>query len=239
MFMYMAAAQPFFTAYSQADFFGKGIFLSLFILSGLSWVVLIYKGWQLAKVKKLCKVLCPALLSKQESFLHAHVQIAEDEIPHPFAYIFTALKTKTLEVLEKNRYFHKEENVYLTPRDLELIESGLFTEVSLQTKILEKNLIVLATTVTLAPFLGLLGTVWGILVTFSALHAGASASSSSLILGGLSTALATTVLGLVIAIPALIAYNYFKHCTKTLRSDMEDFAAKLLMVVEMQYRLPG
>jgi biopolymer transport protein TolQ len=102
--------------------------------------------------------------------------------------------------------------------------------------VLEKDLFILSTSVTLAPFLGLLGTVWGILVTFSELQAGSSAGSNTAIIGGLSTALSTTVLGLVIAIPALIAYNYLKNNLRMFTSDMEDFLHNLISTLELQYR---
>ena len=101
---------------------------------------------------------------------------------------------------------------------------------------MEKNLFILSTIATLAPFLGLLGTVWGILVTFSQLHTGGSITSNSAMLGGLATALATTVLGLVIAIPALVAHNYLKNALKNYSSDMETFLYQLLSSIELQYR---
>ena len=94
----------------------------------------------------------------------------------------------------------------------------------------------LSTIVTLAPFLGLLGTVWGILVAFNELQGGASLGSSTALLGGLSTALTTTVLGLLIAIPALIGYNYLKNAIRSYEKEMEDFGGYLTAQVELQYR---
>ena len=58
--------------------------------------------------------------------------------------------------------------------------------------------------------MGLLGTVWGILVTFSGLQSNGLSSANSSVLSGLSMALGTTVFGLVVAIPALVGYNYLK-----------------------------
>ncbi|MGE3535379.1 MAG: MotA/TolQ/ExbB proton channel family protein, partial [Parachlamydiales bacterium] len=126
--------------------------------------------------------------------------------------------------------------VYLSPTDLEILETHVLTTVSAQKKGLEKNLYILSTIVTLAPFLGLLGTVWGILVTFSELHSGGSVGSNMAVLGGISTALATTVLGLIIAIPALVSYNYLKSALGNYSSDMEDFLYRLLSAIELQYR---
>ena len=58
----------------------------------------------------------------------------------------------------------------------------------------------------------------------------------NIILGGLSTALATTVLGLLIAIPALIAYNYIKSLLSDINADMESFSHDILSDLELQYR---
>ena len=94
----------------------------------------------------------------------------------------------------------------------------------------------LSTIVTLAPFLGLLGTVWGILLTFSNLQMHSLTSGNSAVLAGLSMALATTVVGLIVAIPALVAYNYLKTSVKDIAADMENFSHRLLTTVEIQYR---
>ena len=88
----------------------------------------------------------------------------------------------------------------------------------------------------LAPFLGLLGTVWGMLVTFSGLKSHAVSMANAAVLSGLSTALATTVLGLLIAIPALIAYGYLRNAVLEINRDMENFSQVLLTTIEMQYR---
>lgn len=238
--IYLASSNVFFSAYSQSDFFGKLIFLGLFALSAICWIVLIQKIQQTKRVRKISTELQLSLNQKKDRILN----VATDELPkfkgqslsHPFLRILLELQTKTVEILNKNLYFSQTSNAYLTPSDIEIVESHVLTTISSETKKLEKNLFVLSTIVTLAPFLGLLGTVWGILITFAELHGGSAAGSNSAVLGGLSTALATTVLGLVIAIPALISYNYLKSSLKDLSSDMEDFLYLLLSTIEMQYR---
>jgi biopolymer transport protein TolQ len=223
----------FLTAYSQSDFFGKLIFLGLYALSILCWIILIQKVLMTRNVRKASASFQQAVEKNKKTILSLELKKA----PHPFAVIFTSLKDKTTEILDKNHYFAKKnKDVYLSPADLELIESHVLTSISTQSKILDKNIFMLSTIATLGPFLGLLGTVWGILITFSELHAGGAATSNSVVLGGLSTALVTTVLGLLIAIPAIIAYNYLKNSVKTLSSDMEDFLYQLLSHVELQYR---
>lgn len=241
----LASIGAFASAYAQSDLFGKLIILSLLALSMVCWIVLLYKIWITRQVSRISYAFQHIHSQHKDNVLQLNAETLprprHPQVPHPFGSIFTDLKGKTLEILNKNLYFAKqngEENaqVYLSSTDLEILESHVLTTISLQKKILEKNLYLLPTIVTLAPFLGLLGTVWGILVTLSELHSGGAVSSNAAVLGGISTALITTVMGLIIAIPAIIAYNYLRsHIAQTI-SDMEDFLYQLLSSIELQYR---
>jgi biopolymer transport protein TolQ len=232
---FFAANQPLFSAFSDADVFGKCIFFALFALSILCWVILVQKSLEVKSAKRHSITFQKKFEQNKDQLFNLSIEKQQ----HLFANIFSATRQKTLEILNKNHFFaENKELVYLTRSDLELVESHVLTTISAEAKKLEKNLYILSTIYTLAPFLGLLGTVWGILVTFGELQSGGSAASNTAMLGGLSTALSTTVLGLVIAIPALIAYNYLKNSFKYLNSEMEDFLYKLLSTVELQYRKP-
>lgn len=241
------ASQIFVSSYTDSDFFGKLIILALVALSILCWVVLIHKAWQMRQVRHLCANFYQALEKSRQPVLSVSLDALPasrfKEVPHPFASIIECLKRKTVEILEKNLFFLEQASagketppVFLSKEDLELIEAEVATVMGRQRKKLEKNLHILSTIMTLAPFLGLLGTVWGILITFGALHAGGSTVSNAAMLGGLSTALATTVLGLVIAIPALIAHNSLKASLRSMQSEMEDFSYEMLGQIEMEYR---
>ncbi|MBS0615155.1 MAG: MotA/TolQ/ExbB proton channel family protein [Verrucomicrobia bacterium] len=241
----LASLGAFITAYSQSDWFGKLVILGLVALSMISWIVLLHKVWMIRKVRYISQAFHKAFEQNQEAMLSLEVgnlpKPRQAGLRHPFANLLQTTQKKTREILGKNKYFLTQDGkvkapVYLTPSDIELLESHLAATISSESKELEKNVFILSTIVTLAPFMGLLGTVWGILISFSGLHAGGSAGSNSAILGGLSTALATTVLGLIIAIPALIAYNYLRSTLKDYTSEMDDFSTSLLSTVEIQYR---
>lgn len=120
--------------------------------------------------------------------------------------------------------------------DIAFLEDRLATAVSLQARNLEKNLFFLSTAVSLSPFLGLLGTAWGILVTFSDFHAKGMTLSNSSMLSGLSLALATTVVGLVIAIPALIGNNVLRSRGREYAQEMEEFASSLVASIALHFR---
>ncbi len=232
----MFALAPFFSAYTQSDLFGKMVFLGLFFLSFISWVVLIHKWFLMRRLKKLGHQFENLLSQHGAHFLSFNVENSLCT-SHPYCEIFRILKQKTIELLNKNReYAIKKEEVTLSQFDIEWIETHLETTLSSQIKEMEKNLFILSTVVTLAPFLGLLGTVWGISITFANLHGSAAAMGNSAVLSGLAMALGTTVVGLVVAIPALVAYNYLRNSIRDFAKELEIFSHRLLSTVEIQYR---
>jgi biopolymer transport protein TolQ len=92
----------------------------------------------------------------------------------------------------------------------------------------------LATTASASPFIGLFGTVWGIMVAFRDI--GSSGSTSIVTVApGIAEALINTAAGLGAAIPALIGYNYFAHSARQLKARMEDFVAEFLNLAERNF----
>jgi len=96
---------------------------------------------------------------------------------------------------------------------------------------LESALGFLATTGSASPFIGLFGTVWGIMETFKAIGARGSATLA-VVAPGISEALIATAAGLAAAIPAVIFYNYFLNKSRTMVQEMDNFADEFLNIVE-------
>jgi len=239
--MILASQNPFVSAYLQSDWFGKGVFWGLFLLSALSWWILVHKVWIFFHVRRLSEEFSSQFTEKDPLGLQFIRPLKGKllEIPHPFFEVYKTMKQYVLQVISRNHFYIPAQESSLSEADLGLVESQVFAAIASQSKKLEKNLFILSTVVTLGPFLGLLGTVWGILVTFSQLHAkGFAAASNASMLSGLSLALATTVIGLVVAIPALVGYNYLKNASREYRRDLEDFAHLLLTAVELHFRKP-
>ncbi len=228
----LLATNPFISAYTQSDWFGKGIFWGLFFLSILCWVILLYKAWQFWAVRKLSTHFSAQFASQTADPFSLQFQrpllSRIGEVPHPLFEMYRAVKTQALQIMNRK-------GTHLTGPDLELLESQVHSSLSSAYKKLDRHLFVLSMIVTLAPFLGLLGTVWGILLTFSQLQGGMQASNTAM-LSGLSMALATTVLGLVVAIPALVGHSYLKNAGRDTRREMEEFSHTLLSAIELQYR---
>jgi biopolymer transport protein TolQ len=99
---------------------------------------------------------------------------------------------------------------------------------------LEKGMSTLATIASVSPFIGLFGTVWGVMDAFAGLG-DAGAASLRAVAPGIAEALVTTAAGLFAAIPALIAYNHFLHGIRGVASRMNDFAAEFVSKVETLY----
>lgn len=238
---------PFIDAYLESDILGKIIFIGLYSLSICSWIIIAHKWWITYSARKQSEQIYKAFEMQKMNPLSLDCELlAKRHQDNPFLDLYMVLKKHTLEILKKNRRFSQQTGnmnateeagvSYMSPTDIDFVQSHLQSTVANQTKFLEKNLFILSTIVSLAPFLGLLGTVWGILTTFSDLQTQNTGGAHSMVLGGISLALATTVLGLIDAIPALIGYNYLKNNVRDFQTDMEGFSNELLASVEMYYR---
>ncbi len=236
------AANPFFDAYVHSDVLGKIIFIGLIALSAISWIILLYKILLARSVKKQTRQFYSAFQKYRFNPLGMEYERSTNAW-NPYLDLYQILKKNTLEILNKNHRFGQKNRVeveengsFLSQADIEFVESHLNAGVASQTKNLDSYLYVLSTIVSLAPFLGLLGTVWGILTTFSQMQSQTMGGTNQVFLGGLSLALATTVIGLIDAIPALIGYNYLKNNVRDFEIDMHNFSNEILATVELQYR---
>lgn len=230
--MHFIAFNPILNAYYGSDSLGKAIFLALLFLSVVTWIIFLQKFFLQQDVKRRGAQLAHAFQKKRLNPLALEV----GEAHHPYAAMYRTLKEHTVELLQKNRAVLQKKEVTISHTDIAWIEAHLMSAIAAQAKGMEKNLFILSTIVSLAPFLGLLGTVWGILLTFAELQTGTSVNASGAIMGGLAMALGTTVMGLLVAIPALIGYNYLKATIAHFATDMENFSHLLLASVELQYR---
>lgn len=114
------------------------------------------------------------------------------------------------------------------------LERSLQLGISEELARLEQNMSWLATTATVTPFIGLFGTVWGIIDAFSALGLAGSASLRA-VAPGISEALIATAMGLLAAIPAAIFYNYFGHVIRDIGARMDDFSMEFLNLMERTF----
>jgi biopolymer transport protein TolQ len=98
---------------------------------------------------------------------------------------------------------------------------------------LEKSIVFLATTGNVSPFFGLLGTVWGIMHSFASIGVRGSASLA-VVAPGIAEALIATIMGLAVAIPAVMAYNFFNNKLKVISTQVDNFALEFLAAIRKE-----
>jgi len=130
----------------------------------------------------------------------------------------------------------RQVNTRSTVTNLLALERSLQLGVSNEISLLEKNMSWLATTAAVAPFIGLLGTVVGIIDAFQVLGGSSGAATNLAAVGpGISEALIATAMGLGAAIPAAIMFNYFGNSIKEMGQHMDDFSLEFLNMTERNF----
>jgi len=114
------------------------------------------------------------------------------------------------------------------------LERTLRRAANVELRVLARNTSWLATTAAAAPFIGLFGTVWGIMIAFNDIGASGTASITT-VAPGIAEALVNTAAGLVAAIPALVGYNYLATRLRQLRAEMDDFTLEFLNLAERNF----
>lgn len=126
----------------------------------------------------------------------------------------------------------------LSAREIELVRGACEHALDEEEIRIEHGMGIIATIVALEPMLGLLGTVWGVLDAFAEMGAAGSASLAA-IAPSISSALVTTVVGLLIAIPGVIAFNHMNGIIRNITSDMEGFADELTGRIACEFQGRG
>jgi biopolymer transport protein TolQ len=119
-------------------------------------------------------------------------------------------------------------------RSLASVERTLQRAARVESARLSRYLAFLATTAAATPFIGLFGTVWGIMTAFATIGSSGTTSITA-VAPGISEALINTAAGLFAAIPALLAYNHFTNRLRQTRGEMEDFALEFLNLTERNF----
>jgi biopolymer transport protein ExbB/TolQ len=119
----------------------------------------------------------------------------------------------------------------VSPASFEAVKVVLEEAAAAQAMSLEKGMIVLSTAVAGGPFIGLLGTVWGVMETFAGIAAAGQASLTAMA-PGVAGALIATVVGLLVAIPAMFAYNFMVTTIRQITQELDGFASRYANQVE-------
>lgn len=195
-----------------------GVFLSLVAMSLATWYLIAYRVVKLMQAKKANQVAYD-LFWKSDSLQSAEMNMKTVDSP---------LSEIALHAMTANRQFADMQQKMLSAS----LPKSDFLEREIRhsmTKVLNRfdaGLSVLASVGSTAPFIGLLGTVWGIYHALEGIHK-AGTMSIAAVAGPIGEALVATAVGLFVAIPAVLAYNYFARKNKVLSRQLNDFSHDL------------
>jgi biopolymer transport protein TolQ len=223
IFGFPAVSVPLY-AFQQSDAFGQGIVIFLFCISAYLWSVMVEKGLALKKARQANKKF-------RNKFDHAtsilDVAIAKP-IDCPLNNVYVSGVTKLMYLCdatpETAEQYCRQRKLpkTMTPMELEIVVNTADHTVSSESLLLEEKIGNLATIVGASPFFGLLGTVWGVMAAFCGMAQQNSADINALA-PGVSGALLTTVVGLLVAIPSLIGYNMLTNMIQKMNVEMDTF----------------
>ncbi|HJO95933.1 MAG TPA: MotA/TolQ/ExbB proton channel family protein [Victivallales bacterium] len=225
-----------FYAFAQSDFIGKTIVIILFIGSIYIWTIMIEKWSYLSKTMKAAKRFKETF--RKTKYPLSIYAAGEKEIS-PLGDVYLKASDELLSYYNLSKenagkygtqYFPQQK---LTIGQIETIRSMLEQSVSDKILELEDKMGFLATAVSVSPFFGLLGTVWGVMMAFISMAVQGKAQISGMA-PGISGALLTTVVGLLVAIPSLIGYNFLSNYIKQLTVYMDNFVEEFMSKVKLE-----
>ena len=199
----------------RADIIVKSVMILLVASSIYSWAIIIEKYRLFKKINQSSEEFENKFWKSKsaESFYNNLPQDMDD----PMANVFK----DTMQVIIKSKSKSNLSN---------RLESMLEVNIEKQLNVIEKNFTFLATVGSTAPFIGLFGTVWGIMNSFQSIAISRN-TSLAIVAPGIAEALFATALGLLAAIPAVVAYNKFNNDSKKYSQKLENFSKRFLSII--------
>ena len=240
-------------AIQNATIEGKITVIALLVLSLFSWTIIITKFRQLSIARKATKKFFAGYNSTRDPLDIQRKGEEYDGAPAYQLYIRGAdelayqLKNNPVQVQSVRRvnlmkgvehtntdYLAKSITVKISMSSFEAVKVILEEAASGEAMALEKGMIVLSTAVAGGPFIGLLGTVWGVMSTFAGI-AESHAATLTAMAPGVAAALVATVTGLLVAIPAMFAYNFMVTTIRAITQELDGFASRYANQIEHVY----
>jgi biopolymer transport protein ExbB/TolQ len=201
---------------------GKATVLVLLVLSLFSWTIIIKKSHQLMIARKATRKFLAAYASTRDPL---DIQRKGEEFDGAPAFqLYLRGANELAYQLEHNPVTVKGER-RISTASFDAVKVALEEAASGEAMALEKGMIVLSTAVAGGPFIGLLGTVWGVMSTFAGI-AESHAATLTAMAPGVAAALVATVTGLLVAIPAMFAYNFMVTTIRAITQELDGYATR-------------
>ncbi len=214
---------------SRATVEARVILVVLALFSIFAWYMMVFKGLQMRRAKKLNQYFDSEFRAQKEV-----LGIFDRRLEVFGCPFFAVYQEGCVELDARLKSGGGQRQPRLTLKGMEHIKRTLESAVARESIKLEAGLILLASAVSGGPFLGLLGTVWGVMDTFAMVGQQQSAALETMA-PGVSAALITTVAGLVVAIPSMFGYNYLVHRLRVQTVELDNFAQELVTKMEIEY----
>jgi biopolymer transport protein TolQ len=199
----------------------KAVVLILCLFSIVCWTIIFLKFRQYKKTDRDGQIFMKGV-KESDSFKKLITLYRENPENSYYRLVLASYK----EIASRQK-----ENPTLRPDTLAIVENVLKITVAEESERLERRLSFLATTANAAPFIGLFGTVWGIMDSFREIGVRGT-TSLAVVAPGISEALIATAIGLATAIPAVLAYNYFVGRLKRILSRMDNASMHIINILE-------
>ena len=210
----------------------KAILYLLVLFSVVSWGIIAQKLRQFRRAKKESAKFVEIFWERPNlSSIH---DASRELTASPVGQVFRSGYEELVRVSRSKKESAPGDNLTTELGGVDNVSRAMKRATSMETTKLEKNCSFLATTASSAPFVGLFGTVWGIIDAFRGLSVTHS-SSIQAVAPGIAEALIATAAGLAAAIPALMAYNYFVQQIKFLAVEMDNFSHEFLNIAERHF----
>jgi biopolymer transport protein TolQ len=210
----------------------QGVLYVLILFSVLSWGIIFYKYREVRAAKSQSDKFIEIFWeSRNLSAIH---DASRELQSSPVAQVFRAGYEELLRVSRTKKENSPGEALTTELSGVDNVTRAMKRATSVEITKLERALTFLATTASTTPFIGLFGTVWGIMNAFRGLSVTHS-SSIQAVAPGIAEALVATAAGLAAAIPAVMAYNHFANRIKVLAADMDNFSHEFLNIAERHF----
>jgi len=217
----------------HADPLVMGVLVTLLLFSAVSWAIIVHKRMQLARASRQTATFLDVF---RKSARFSEVQAVCANLPaSPFVGLFQAGYSELnaqLRAAGENKPSGASSRPTL--RSLDAVDRALLRATTTEMTKLEHRVSFLATTASITPYIGLFGTVWGIMTAFQDI-AGAGSTSLNVVAPGIAEALVATAAGLFAAIPAVYFYNDITGRVKIFANRMEDFSMEFLTIAERNF----
>jgi len=225
-------------AFLESTVEGKIILLTLFFLSIFSWTVMITK-LRILKFARRQSEKFSSIFHKDRQPLRIYekgVRFRGSPLFEIYEAGCTELCFQMLGSTEVDETFRArlEDADKISPAQMRSVNAAMERAVGETALRLESQMTILSSAVSGAPFLGLLGTVWGVMDAFSGIAQAGNANLAAMA-PGVSGALVTTVIGLLVAIPAMFGYNFLVTTLRSMIVQSENFAAELASEIEHKF----